>query len=243
MSLLSVRGIHVRYGGIAAVKGVDLDVEEGQIVTVLGANGAGKTSLMRAIAGVIRPAAGSVIYRGKHVEGWQAHRAPSQGLVLVPEGRRILSPLSVEENLLLGAYTVRSRAAIDANLERMFALFPILRERRRVAGGLLSGGEQQMLAFGRALMAEPVIVLLDEPSMGLAPVMVEKIMESVAEIGRSGTSILMVEQNATYALEIADKAYVLEQGRVVLQGTSAEITSHAGVVEAFLGMGTADAIA
>jgi len=243
MTLFSVRGLEVRYGGIAAVKGVDLDVDEGQIVTVLGANGAGKSSLMRAIAGVIRPSAGSVIYRGEHVEGWHAYRAPGQGLVLVPEGRRILSPLSVEDNLLLGAYTVRSRAAIEATLKRVYDMFPILRERRRFAGGLLSGGEQQMLAFGRALMAQPALILMDEPSMGLAPVMVEKIMESVADIGRSGVSILMVEQNATYALEIAHQGYVLEQGRVVLQGTAAEIASDAGVVEAFLGMGTTAAIA
>jgi branched-chain amino acid transport system ATP-binding protein len=243
MSLLSVRGLEVRYGGIAAVKGVDLDVEEGQIVTMLGANGAGKSSLMRAIAGVVRPSAGSIIYRGEHVEGWPAHRAPGHGLVLVPEGRRVLSPLSVEDNLLLGAYTVRSRTAIETTLARVYGLFPILRERRSFAGGLLSGGEQQMLAFGRALMAQPALILMDEPSMGLAPVMVEKIMESVAEIGRSGVSILMVEQNATYALEIAQQAYVLEQGRVVLQGTAAEIASHEGVVEAFLGMGTTADIA
>jgi len=196
-----------------------------------------------AIAGLLKPWGGSITFGGDRIDGRDTAELVAAGLVLVPEGRRILSPLSVEDNLLLGAYTVRSRAAIEATLKRVYDMFPILRERRRFAGGLLSGGEQQMLAFGRALMAQPALILMDEPSMGLAPVMVEKIMESVADIGRSGVSILMVEQNATYALEIAHQGYVLEQGRVVLQGTAAEIASDAGVVEAFLGMGTTAAIA
>jgi branched-chain amino acid transport system ATP-binding protein len=236
--LLSVRGLVVRYGGVVAVRGIDLDVADGEIVTVLGANGAGKTSLLRAIAGAVRPAAGTVVYDDVHIEGQPAYRAVRRGLVLVPEGRRILAPLSVEENLLIGAYTRRSRRETDETLESVYALFPVLRTRRRVAGGLLSGGEQQLLAFGRAMMARPRLMLLDEPSMGLAPIMIKSVMSAVAQIAGRGISIVMVEQNAAAALKLAQRAYVVSQGSVVLQGTAAEVAATPAVAEAFLGIGT-----
>ena len=235
-TLLSVEGLAVRYGGVSAVRGVDLDVAEGEVVAVLGANGAGKSSLLRAIAGAVRPAAGQVVYEGRRIHGRPAYRQVRDGLVLVPEGRRILAPLSVEENLLLGAYSKRSRANTAKNLAHVYGLFPVLQQRRRVAGGLLSGGEQQMLALGRGLMAEPRLMLMDEPSMGLAPLLVHAVMAAVADIAAQGIAVVMVEQNAVAALKRARRAYVLDRGVVVAQGTAQEVAAMPAVIEAFLGL-------
>jgi branched-chain amino acid transport system ATP-binding protein len=221
---------------VVAVRGVDINVAEGEVVAVLGANGAGKSSLLRAIAGAIKPAAGEVTYQGHRIDGRPAYRQVREGLVLVPEGRRILAPLSVEENLLLGAYCRRSRSQTAATLERVYSLFPLVAQRRRVAGGVLSGGEQQMLALGRALMADHKVMLMDEPSMGLAPVMVHVVMKAVEDIARQGIAVVMVEQNAVAALKRARRAYVLDRGRVVAQGTAAEVAAMPAVIEAFLGL-------
>jgi branched-chain amino acid transport system ATP-binding protein len=234
MPLLEVHGLEVRYGGVRAVRGIDLDLEAGRVHVVLGANGAGKTSTLRAVCGLERKFGGQVLWQGRDVTRWAPYRLARSGLVLVPQGRRIFAPLTVEENLLLGAYS-RSRKEAAEVLDRVWAAFPLLHERRQGRGGLLSGGEQQMLAFGRAMMARPDAILADEPSMGLSPAMVDKIMESMAEIARSGIGVLAVEQNANAALAVADSAIVLERGSVVLRGSASEVRSHPHVVRAFLG--------
>jgi branched-chain amino acid transport system ATP-binding protein len=236
MSLLEVEGLEVRYGGLVAVHGIDLTLQEGEVTLILGSNGAGKSSTLNALAGALRPSRGAVRFDGRDITRWPSHKVSRNGLVLVPEGRRIIAPLSVEENLLLGGYSVRSKQRRAELLEEMFTMFPILRERRAAAGGLLSGGEQQMLAFGRALMSQPRLILLDEPSMGLAPIIVDQIMESVTQIAARGVSVLMVEQNAAAALPRADAAYVLEQGEVILHGTAAEVERDPLVLRAFLGL-------
>jgi branched-chain amino acid transport system ATP-binding protein len=237
MATLEVTGLEVRYGQLTAVAGIDLRLGDGEVVVVLGANGAGKSSTLNAICGAIRPAAGHVRLDGVDVARRPSHRIARLGLVQVPEGRHIIAPLSVEDNLLLGAYTLRSRARRAELLAGVYELFPILHERRERAGGVLSGGEQQMLAFGRALMADPSVLLLDEPSMGLSPAMVDTVMDAVAEIARTrALSILMVEQNATAALDVASRAYVMEQGEVVLEGSSAEVADDPLVLRAFLGI-------
>jgi branched-chain amino acid transport system ATP-binding protein len=237
MSTLEVTGLEVRYGPLTAVAGIDLHLGDGEVVVVLGANGAGKSSTLNAICGAIRPAAGTVVLDGQDVTRMRAHRIARLGLVQVPEGRRIIAPLSVEDNLLLGAYILRSRSRREELLRSVYELFPILHERRERAGGVLSGGEQQMLAFGRALMSDPRLLLLDEPSMGLSPAMVEVVMDAVAQIAATRElSILMVEQNATAALEVASRAYVVEQGEVVLEGPSAEVANDPLVLRAFLGI-------
>jgi branched-chain amino acid transport system ATP-binding protein len=236
MSLLEVEGLEVRYGGLVAVHGIDLTLQEGEVTLILGSNGAGKSSTLNALAGALRPSRGTVRFDGRDITRWPSHKVSRNGLVLVPEGRRIIAPLSVEENLLLGGYSVRSKQRRAELLEEMFTMFPILRERRAAAGGLLSGGEQQMLAFGRALMSQPRLILLDEPSMGLAPIIVDQIMESVTQIAARGVSVLMVEQNAAAALPRADAAYVLEQGEVILHGTAAEVERDPLVLRAFLGL-------
>jgi branched-chain amino acid transport system ATP-binding protein len=234
--MLEVEGLMVRYGALAAVRGVDLKVDDGQVVVVLGSNGAGKTSTLNAICGAVRPSGGRVRLAGADITGKPSHRAAAHGLVQVPEGRHIIGPLTVEENLKLGAYRQRSRGRVQALLRDVYELFPILEERRAMAGGVLSGGEQQMLAFGRALMAEPKMLLLDEPSMGLAPIMVDRIVESVARIAERGLSILMVEQNAAAAFELATYAYVLEQGEVILDGPVDRVKDDPLVLRAFLGL-------
>jgi branched-chain amino acid transport system ATP-binding protein len=234
--MLEVTGLEVRYGALHAVRGIDLKLDEGQVAVVLGSNGAGKTSTMNAVCGALKPYAGTVRFNGADITGKPAHHAAGLGLVQVPEGRHIIGPLTVEENLMLGAYRRRSRSRVRELLAEMYALFPILEERRHMAGGLLSGGEQQMLAFGRALMAEPKALLLDEPSMGLAPIVVDKIIESVAVIAERGLSILMVEQNAAAAFELAHYAYVLEQGEVILEGPVDQVKDDPLVLRAFLGI-------
>jgi len=241
MPALEVRGLVVRYGPVVAVRGVDLTLEEGQVAVVLGANGAGKTSTLNAVCGAVPIAEGEVIHHGRTITGWPSHRVSRGGLMEVPEGRRIIGPLTVEENLLLGAHHVRSRARREALLAEIYDMFPVLETRKHGPGGLLSGGEQQMLAFGRALMAEPRTLLLDEPSMGLAPSAIDRVIETVRAIAARGISILMVEQNANAAFEVASFVYVLEQGEVILAGKADEVKGHPLVVRAFLGLEEAPA--
>jgi branched-chain amino acid transport system ATP-binding protein len=236
MATLEVQNLVVRYGLVTAVHGIDLRLEEGQVTTLLGSNGAGKTSTLNALCGALKPADGRIVFDGHDITGRPAHKVSRSGLVQVPEGRRIIGPLTVEDNLKLGAYHQRSSAKLAALLSGVYELFPILHERRDNAGGLLSGGEQQMLAFGRALMSEPKILLLDEPSMGLAPIMVDKIIEAVRQIAERGISILMVEQNAAAAFELATYAYVLEQGEVILEGAVDAVKNDPLVLRAFLGL-------
>ncbi|MFB3909385.1 MAG: ABC transporter ATP-binding protein [Candidatus Eisenbacteria bacterium] len=233
--MLRLEGLEVRYGAIQAVRGVDLEVREGKIATLIGANGAGKSTILRTISGLLRPSAGRILFEGKPIQGLPPHKIVAMGVVQVPEGRIIFANLTVLDNLELGAYLRRDRAGIRQDLEVVFTLFPRLKERMRQAGGTLSGGEQQMLAVGRGLMAKPRLLLLDEPSLGLAPLLVKGIFERIREINRMGTSILLVEQNARMALQTADDAYVLETGRIVRSGAAAEIGSDAGVREAYLG--------
>jgi branched-chain amino acid transport system ATP-binding protein len=235
MPLLEVTGLQVRYGGAVAVRGIDLHVDQGEVSVVLGANGAGKTSSLRAVAGQLRRSGGSIRWDGTEISTWPSYRIARAGLVMVPEGRKIFAPLTVEENLLVGGYTNRSKRRRQEVMDQVCAMFPILGNRHSQAAGLLSGGEQQMLAFGRAMMAEPKVILMDEPSMGLAPAVVDLVMDSIAEIAKTGIGILMVEQNAMAALEVAHRAVVLERGEIVLTGTADEVRTHPDVVRAFLG--------
>ena len=235
MPLLELQRVHVHYGPIQALKGISLTVESGEIVTLLGANGAGKTSTLRAISGLVRPSAGRILLQDVDLTHRKPHEIVALGVGHVPEGRRIFPRLSVEENLRLGAFTVRDRTEIARRQEYVLSLFPRLAERRHQAGGTLSGGEQQMLAIGRALMMQPRILLLDEPSMGLAPVLVESIFEVIQRLNRDGTTILLVEQNARMALEVAHRGYVLETGRIVLSGPAAELAADPRVQAAYLG--------
>lgn len=235
MPLLEVKGLEVRYGGVVAVRGIDFRVDSGGIGVALGANGAGKTSSLRAICGLEPKSAGTVTWDGKNISKWPSYRIARSGLVLVPEGRKIFSPLSVEENLLVGAYANKHRGNRQEALESVYDLFPVLLERRGGRAGLLSGGEQQMLAFGRAMMANPKMILADEPSMGLSPLIIDVVMNSIASIAARGIGVFMVEQNANAALAIAKTAIVLERGEIVLEGTADEVRSHPDVVRAFLG--------
>ena len=235
MSLLSVRGLTVRYGRTEAVHGIDLDVAAGQVVCLIGANGAGKTSILRALSGLLRPFGGQVEFDGTDVTGLAAHRLAALGMAHVPEGRQVFASLTVAENLTLGAWTARSSAAAGSHRADVLDRFPRLRERLGQLAGLLSGGEQQMLAIGRALMAAPRLLLLDEPSMGLAPLVEDEIFAIVAGLARSGTTVLLVEQNASAALDISDMAYVLEGGRIALYGPAAEIAHDPAVMAAYLG--------
>ena len=227
--LLEVKALEVRYGGIRAVKGIDLEVEQGELVCLIGANGAGKTTTLKAICRLL-PSSGKIAYAGSDITRAKVHELPRQGLVMVPEGRGIFPQLTVEENLAMGAY-VRGRA--DA--ERQYATFPRLKERRTQVAGTLSGGEQQMLAIARALMTEPKLLLLDEPSMGLAPMMVARIFEVVREIAKRGVTILLVEQNARLALELAHRGYVMESGAIAVSGSAKSLLEDARVKEAYLG--------
>jgi branched-chain amino acid transport system ATP-binding protein len=233
--LLEVRDLRVTYGHVEAVRGVSLAVEEGRIVTLIGPNGAGKTSLLSALAGLVRPAGGTVRLAGEDVTGLPAHRAVEAGLSLVPEGRAILGRMTVEENLRLAGELRRGRAEVQAAIEEQYRRFPVLGERRRSPAGALSGGQQQMLAFARALVARPRILLLDEPSMGLSPLLVRQVFELVQAIHREGATILLVEQNARLALSIADRAYVVERGKVVLEGAAGELAEDPRVRAAYLG--------
>jgi len=232
--LLEVRGLEVAYGGIRAVKGIDLQVAEGELVCLIGANGAGKSSTLRAICGLLPARAGSVRYAGADTAASAVHELPRKGLVMVPEGRGIFAQLTVEENLSMGAFA-RDDDGIARDLERQYETFPRLKERRAQTAGTLSGGEQQMLAMARALMARPKLLLLDEPSMGLAPMLVAKIFDIVSEISRRGVTILLVEQNARRALEAADRGYVMESGSIALAGESAQLLGDPKVREAYLG--------
>ena len=233
MSLLEVKGLEVHYGGIRAVKGIDLLVEEGELVCLIGANGAGKSSTLKALCGLV-PRLGTVRYQGLDTAGTAVHELPRRGLVMVPEGRGIFPQLTVAENLAMGAYA-RSDAEIEADADRQYEMFPRLKERRAQTAGTLSGGEQQMLAMGRALMARPKLLLLDEPSMGLAPMLVAKIFDIVRDIARQGVTILLVEQNAKLALEIAGRGYVMESGAVTLADEARKLLADPKVREAYLG--------
>ena len=235
MSQLELTDLVVNYGRTEAVRGVSLVVPPGQVVALIGANGAGKTTIMRTISGLLRPRSGRVRFDGADITGWKAHRIAAAGLLQVPEGRQCFAELTVAENLALGAYLVPERAEIARRQDAVLTRFPRLAERLQQLAGSLSGGEQQMLAIGRALMGAPRLLLLDEPSMGLAPLFVDEIFGIVASLKREGTTILLVEQNASAALEIADEAYVLETGRVVLSGAASVVADDAGVVAAYLG--------
>ena len=235
--LLEVRDLHVYYGAIHALQGVSFDVEEGEIVSIIGANGAGKSTTLNTICGLFRPRQGSIKLRGQELTVLPADRIVKRGLSQVPEGRKIFAPLTVQENLDMGAFTRTDKAEINRQMERVFASFPRLRERLGQLGGTLSGGEQQMLAMGRGLMSSPALLLLDEPSMGLAPILVEEIFKIIKEINSTGTSILLVEQNANMALQIANRAYVLETGRVVLSGDARSVLENPQVKAAYLGEG------
>ncbi len=236
MGLLEIRDLHVSYGKVEALHGISLDVGEGEIVALLGSNGAGKTTTLRAISGLIRPRAGQITLDGQLLNDLPAHRIVALGLGHVPEGRRIFGSLTIEENLRLGGYLIRNdAAALDERMEKLFETFPRLRERRAQLAGTLSGGEQQMLAIARALMLKPRLVVLDEPSMGLAPKLVRAIFAMIAQIRGEGTSILVVEQNARQALRIASRAYVLESGSIALAGPAQELMQDARVRAAYLG--------
>ena len=232
--ILKVDNINVYYGSIHAIKGVSFEVNQGEIVTLIGANGAGKSTTLNTIAGLLRSRTGSVSFLGENLGRVPAHKIVSRGLALVPEGRRVFLQMSVQENLEMGAYT-QSAGGIAADLDKVYEQFPRLKERRRQIAGTLSGGEQQMLAMGRALMSHPKLLMLDEPSMGLAPILVEQIFEIIQKLHRSGSTILLVEQNAQAALSVADRAYVLETGKVVTTGTGAELLESPAIKKAYLG--------
>ena len=232
--MLTVDNIHVYYGSIHAVKGVSFEVSEGEIVTLIGANGAGKSTVLNTISGLLHPRTGSVQFMGQDLRGTAAHKVVERGLAQVPEGRRIFLQMTVEENLEMGAYT-RPNSTIAPGIADVYKRFPRLEERRRQVAGTLSGGEQQMLAMGRALMSSPKLLMLDEPSMGLAPILVEQIFDIIKELHAAGTTILLVEQNAQAALSVADRAYVLETGRISLSGTGAELMASDQVRRAYLG--------
>lgn len=236
--LLELSGLEVRYGGIRAVKGVDLDVGDGELVCLIGANGAGKSSTLKAICGLVPVHAGGVRYAGADIAKAKVHELPRRGLVMVPEGRGIFPQLTVQENLAMGAYA-RPARGFDIRIDAQYAAFPRLKERRRQIAGTLSGGEQQMLALARALMSEPRLLLLDEPSMGLAPMMVAKIFEIVRDVARRGVTILLVEQNARLALELASRGYVMESGAITLSGDAKSLLADPKVREAYLGETTA----
>lgn len=235
MALLEIDGIHVFYDNIEALKGVSIAVEEKQVVTLVGANGAGKTTTLQAISGLLHPRSGDIRFDGESLAGAPPHEISHLGLVQVPEGRRIFARLTVDENLEMGAFARNDRKAIAEDKERMMALFPRLKERIKQVAGTLSGGEQQMVATARALMARPRVLLMDEPSMGLSPLLVEQVFETIRTINRQGVTILLVEQNALMALNIADYAYVLESGRVVLSGRGADLVDDEKVQRAYLG--------
>ena len=233
--MLEVRGLKVAYGGIEAVKGIDFEVGAGELVTLIGANGAGKTTTLKAIAGLLRPSAGRIYYNGRDITSRPAFELVREGLALVPEGRGIFGRLTVEENLAMGAYSRRDASGISRDIEQVYERLPRLRERRRQQAGTLSGGEQQMLAIGRALMSRPRLLLLDEPSMGLAPMMVQKIFETIRAIAADGATLLLVEQNARLALETCHRGYVMESGRLVLADSAQRLLQSPQVREAYLG--------
>ncbi len=235
MSMLKIDNINVYYGSIHALKGVSLEVNQGEIVTLIGANGAGKSTLLKTLSGLLKPKEGSITYLNSSIAGKPAQDVVKAGISHVPEGRRVFADMSVEENIELGAFLRKDKAGIQQDFQKVYQIFPRLHERRKQSAGTLSGGEQQMLAMGRAIMARPKLLLLDEPSMGLAPLMVKTIFEVVKDINKEGTTILLVEQNANMALSIADRAYVIETGRVILSGTAEELQASEEIKNAYLG--------
>ena len=234
--MLQFDDVHAYYGHIAALKGVSLEVQAGEIVTLIGANGAGKSTTLRSISGLVHPRQGTITFDGARIDGLPAHEIAARGLVQAPEGRRLFNRMTVLENLEMGAFTRRDRAALREDLARVYAQFPRLEERSQQKAGTLSGGEQQMLAIGRALMARPRLLLLDEPSLGLAPILVEAIFQTLVEINRQGVTVLLVEQNAHMALAVAHRGYVLETGRVILADTAERLRADEGVQRAYLGI-------
>ncbi len=236
MPLLEVHDVHTYYGNIHALKGITLDVDKGEIVTLIGANGAGKSTTLKTISRLLETRQGAILFDGEDLLRFKPHEVVNKGVAMVPEGRRVFSRLSVTENLEMGAYHRNDRAGIQDDMDRVFTLFPRLKERRGQVAGTLSGGEQQMLATGRALMARPRLLLMDEPSMGLAPILVESIFETIRRINREGTTILLVEQNAHLALQVAHRGYVLQTGEIVLTGTAEALRQNPTVQKAYLGI-------
>ena len=233
--ILRLSNLKLNYGPIAAIKGIDLTVEEGQIVAILGANGAGKTSTLKVISGLLKPTAGEILFNGEKISGKPAHKVAQLGIMQSPEGRHVLIGLTVEENLRVGAYNIKSKEEVQRNFERVYTLFPRLKERAKQQSSTLSGGEQQMLAIGRALMGSPKLLILDEPSLGLAPLLIKDIFNTLVKIKEEGTTILIVEQNALSTLKIADYAYVLELGKISMHGKSEELIKDERLVAAYLG--------
>lgn len=235
MAMLEIKDLQVYYGMIQAIKGVSFEVREGEVIALIGANGAGKTTILHTITGLLSPGAGSVIFEGKDITKVPAHKIVSMGMAHVPEGRRVFAQLSVLQNLKMGAYTRKDKEEIEQTLRTVYDRFPRLEERQNQMAGTLSGGEQQMLAMGRALMSHPRIILMDEPSMGLSPIFVNEIFDIIEQVSKSGTTVLLVEQNAKKALSIADRAYVLETGNIVLEGRAQELLNDASIKKAYLG--------
>ncbi len=235
MALLEVKGLEVYYGVIQALKGIDFEVNEGEIVTLIGANGAGKTTTMQSVIGLIPPKSGTVSFEGKDITHLHCHKIVSLGMSQVPEGRRIFQELTVYQNLLMGAYIQKDKKAIKEDIKKIYARFPRLEERKNQIAGTLSGGEQQMLAMGRALMSRPKLLMLDEPSMGLSPLLVDEVFTIIKDLNKEGTTVLLVEQNAGKSLAISDRAYVLENGKIVLSGTGEELLQSEEVKKAYLG--------
>ena len=235
MAMLEVKNLEVYYGVIQAIKGISFEVNEGEVIALIGANGAGKTTTLQTITGMLQPKAGEIIFEGKDISKIPGHKIVSMGMAHVPEGRRVFAELSVYENLKLGAYTRKDKKEIEETLARVYKSFPRLEERKNQLAGTLSGGEQQMLAMGRALMSKPKIILMDEPSMGLSPILVEEIFHIIREISAGGTTVLLVEQNAKKALAIADRAYVLETGNIVLSGDAKEMMNNDSIKKEYLG--------
>ena len=235
MAMLEVKDLEVYYGVIQAIKGISFEVNKGEVIALIGANGAGKTTILHTITGLLSPKKGSVIYEGTDITKIPAHKIVSLGMAHVPEGRRVFADLSVYENLKMGAYTRKDKNEVEETLEKVYERFPRLKERKNQMAGTLSGGEQQMLAMGRALMSKPKIILMDEPSMGLSPILVNEIFDIIQEVSKSGTTVLLVEQNAKKALSIADRAYVLETGKIVLDGKAEDLLNDDSIKKAYLG--------
>ena len=235
MAMLEVNDLEVYYGMIQAIKGVSFHVDQGEVIALIGANGAGKTTILHTVTGLLSPKKGSVVFEGQEVTKIPAHKIVSLGMAHVPEGRRVFAELSVYENLKMGAYTRKDKSEIEENLQKIYERFPRLKERKNQMAGTLSGGEQQMLAMGRALMSQPKIILMDEPSMGLSPILVNEIFDIIQEVSKSGTTVLLVEQNAKKALSIADRAYVLETGRIALEGRAEDLLRDDSIKKAYLG--------
>ena len=235
MAMLEIRDLEVCYGMIQAIKGISFEVKEGEVIALIGANGAGKTTTLHTVSGLLAPKAGSVIFEGKDITKIPAHKIVSYGMAHVPEGRRVFAYLSVYQNLTMGAYTRNDKEEIEESLRMVYSRFPRLEERKNQPAGTLSGGEQQMLAMGRALMSKPRIILMDEPSMGLSPIFVNEIFDIIKQVSAGGTTVLLVEQNAKKALSIADRAYVLETGKIVLEGNAQDLLNDESVKKAYLG--------